>query len=337
MSAVDAKRILIVTKFRFIGDTLLAIPIFRAARARWPQAHITLLTGGKAGMLLQNNPYLDNVFEFDPIGVDRGMGAFFQLVRVLRGKRFDLCLSLNRSFHSALIPWLAGVKVRTGFDSEGRGPLLTVRVPYDKDKSEIACYFDVLRSVAPEIEENPSTELWVNDDELAVAARMLDKEIPVPREERILIGVQPGASLPDKRWLPEYFARLANTLTAADPRIWIVVLGGGEEKDAEAAMVSVCSRGSMKRTVSFVGACDLRGTLGVLAHLSLFVGNDTAVTHSAVALGVPTVALFGPTNSKKWGNYGDTRRVLVSPNGTMAGIEVDQVVAAAGALLAPAG
>ena len=60
-SSGEIQRILIATKFRFIGDTLLAIPIFRAARAQWPDAHIALLTGKNARVLLQNNPYLDEI------------------------------------------------------------------------------------------------------------------------------------------------------------------------------------------------------------------------------------------------------------------------------------
>ena len=59
------------------------------------------------------------------------------------------------------------------------------------------------------------------------------------------------------------------------------------------------------------------------------MGNDTAVMHSAVALGVPTVALFGPTNPRKWGNYGPCHRVLEAPGGTMEALEADRVVAAA--------
>ena len=81
----DIRRILIATKFRFIGDTLLAIPIFRAARAQWPDAHIALLTGKNARVLLQNNPYLDEIIEFDPYKSRPGaLRPTCELVRRLR-------------------------------------------------------------------------------------------------------------------------------------------------------------------------------------------------------------------------------------------------------------
>lgn len=330
----DIRRILIATKFRFIGDTLLAIPIFRAARAQWPDAHIALLTGKNARVLLQNNPYLDEIIEFDPYKSDKGRRPYLSLVRRLRTGRFDLCLALNRSFHSALTPWLGGIRIRAGFESEGRGPLLNRRVPYDREKSEIACYFDVLHAVAPHAPVNPALELWLSETETRQArARLVEAwGMDVPRA--CLIGMQPGASLPRKRWSAACFARVADALLRQDPRQRIALIGGPEERDAAEEMLACCAPETRARIVSFAGACDLRGSLALVSQIGLFVGNDTAVMHSAVALGVPTVSLFGPTNPRKWGNYGPCHRVLESPDGTMASLDVEGVQAAAQALLA---
>lgn len=331
----DIRRILIATKFRFIGDTLLAIPIFRAARAQWPDAHIALLTGKNAGILLQNNPYLDEIIEFDPYKCDKGRRPYLSLIRRLRAQRFDLCLALNRSFHSALTPWLGGIRIRAGFESEGRGPLLNRRVPYDREKSEVACYFDVLHAVAPYAPVNPALELWVSEGETQQARERL-REVwgaDVPRAR--LVGIQPGASLPRKRWGAGCFARVAGALLRQDRDRRIVLIGGPEERDAAEEMLACCDSETRARVVSFAGACDLRGSLALVSQLGLFVGNDTAVMHSAVALGVPTVSLFGPTNPRKWGNYGPCHRVLESPDGTMASLSVEDVQAAALSLLAP--
>jgi|GEM_PF-51411 len=327
------KRILIATKFRFIGDTLLATPIFRAARAQWPDAHIALLTGKNARVLLQNNPYLDEIWEFDPYKSDKGTRAYLQLVQRLRGGHFDLCLALNRSFHSALTPWLGGIKTRAGFESEGRGPLLNCRVDYDREKSEIACYFDVLRAVAPDAPVNPAMELWISADETARAQEHLTQAWGERVPCECLVGLQPGASQSRKRWSAAGFAQIADRLVKESPNLRLALIGGPDEKDATEEMLSLCSPNTKARTVSFAGACDLRGSLALVSQLGLFVGNDTAIMHSAVALGVPTVALFGPTNPRKWGNYGPCHRVLESPDGTMASISAEDVLAAALALL----
>ncbi len=328
------KRILIATKFRFIGDTLLATPIFRAVRAQWPDAHIALLTGKNARVLLQNNPYLDEIWEFDPYKSDKGTRAYLHLVQRLRTGKFDLCLALNRSFHSALTPWLGGIKTRAGFESEGRGPLLNCRVDYDREKSEIACYFDVLRAVAPNAPVNPALELWISADETSRAqAHLADAwGERVPRE--YLVGIQPGASQARKRWSAAGFASVADQLVSVNPYLRLALIGGPDEQDATEEMLSLCGPEAKARAISFAGGCDLRESLALVSQLGLFLGNDTAIMHSAVALGVPTVALFGPTNPRKWGNYGPCHRVLESPDGTMASIAAGDVLAAASALLA---
>lgn len=322
------QRILIATKFRFIGDTLLAVPVLRAVRAQWPHARIVLLTGGNARALLQNNPLLDEIIEFDPRGRDQGTGRFLRLVVRLRRARFDACLVLNRSFHSALIPALAGIPLRAGFASEGRTWLLSRPVPYDLGKSEVDCYFDVLRAVAPDVPTDPALALWLSDNERALAAARLreawGEDLPPAR----LVGIQPGASLPEKRWPAACFAALADVLAHSDPFVRFVLVGGPDERAAADAMLPLLAPETRARTRDFVGACDLRGSLALLAHLGLFVGSDTAVLHSANALGVPTVALFGPTNPRKWGASGPRRLVLEAPSGAMDALPVDEVAAA---------
>ncbi len=332
-AAVPARRILISTKFRFIGDTLLAIPIFRAARAQWPDAHIALLTGKNARVLLQNNPYLDEILEFDPYKADRGTRSYAQLVKTLRQGKFDLSLALNRSFHSALTSWLSGVQIRAGFESEGRGPLLNRRVDYDREKSEVACYFDVLRAVAPDAPVNPALELWISAEEAAEARARLAAAWgeDVPRAQ--LVGMQPGASQPGKRWGTRAYAEVADALVRDNPNIFLAVIGGPDEQDAATEMLTQCCPETRARALSFAGRCSLRGSLALVSELGLFVGNDTAIMHSAVALGVPTVALFGPTNPRKWGNYGPCQRVLESPDGLMASLDVEEVRAAVQSLL----
>ena len=326
------RRILIATKFRFIGDTLLAVPIFRAARAQWPDAHITLLTGKNARVLLQNNPYLDEIMEFDPYKSDKGTWAHLKLISRLRRERFDLCLALNRSFHSALTPCLGGVRVRAGFRSEGRGPLLNCRVDYDREKSEIACYFDVLRAVAPEVTENPALELWISEAERTLAKNRL-ADAWTESGGSSLVGFQPGASLERKRWDAARFAQVADALVSQYPNVRIALIGGPDEADVAAEMLEQCRPETSARMVSFAGSCDLRGSLALVSQLNLFIGNDTAIMHSAVALGIPTVALFGPTNPRKWGNYGPCHRVLESPDGSMASLHTEDVEAVALALL----
>ena len=126
---------------------------------------------------------------------------------------------------------------------------------------------------------------------------------------------------------------MADALVREDSDLRIALIGGPDERDAAEEMLAHCAPATRACVASFAGICDLRGSLALVSQLGLFVGNDTAIMHSAVALGVPTVSLFGPTNPRKWGNYGPCHRVLESPDGTMASLPIEDVCAAAQSLL----
>ena len=321
-TVAPVERILVFTKYRFIGDTLLAIPTLRAAARQWPNARLTLVTGARACELLQNCPYVHEFIEFDPYRPsDRGALCYARLIRKLRQRRFDLALVLNRSFHSALTAALAGARVRTGWAGfQGRDFLLQRRCSYGGDDPEITSYLDVLRLAAPNIATDFHLHLWVTKEERG--------DIPAEvRMEGEWIGVQPGASHDYKRWPAERYAALIDHLLDADPSRRIILLGGPEEREAAAAVLSQCASELRPRIANYVGELRLRQTLGVMTHLSWFVGNDTAVRHAAVALDIPSIGLFGPTNARKWGNGAPPRHcVITAPNATMEEITVKDAI-----------
>ncbi|MDQ2686421.1 MAG: glycosyltransferase family 9 protein, partial [Armatimonadota bacterium] len=242
-------------------------------------------------------------------------------------------LTLNRSFHSALTPWLAGSPVRAGSRAEGRSFLFTHRLDYDTDKSEIECYLDVLRAVEPDVPTDPSLELWLTDAECLQAAQRLRVAFDVDLDRIRLLGLQPGASNLSKQWDSARFAQTADALLAAHPNVRLFLLGGAEERATADAMLALMEPENRRRAANFVGELDLRASLAMVSQADVFLGNDTALRHSAVALHIPSIALFGPTNPRKWGNYGSPHRNLVSDDGTMAGIEVADVIGAVDALL----
>ena len=240
----------------------------------------------------------------------------------------DLCLVLNRSFQSAVGALLCGSRVRAGFASEGRGCLLTHPIPYDSDRREIECYLDILRAVAPEpvgeAPYDPSPCLWITAAERAAGAAILaGREAIGPT----LIGFQPGASYMAKQWPMEKFAAVADLL--AKGGAGVVLIGGKSEMETARAMRQAMAA----PVVDLTGATSLRETMGVLSHLSLFVGNDTGVNHIAAGLGVPTLALFGPTCADKWGNLGPASTVIHAPGGVISRLETEAVVVSAQALL----
>lgn len=257
------RRILVATKYRFIGDTLLAIPLLRAISHRWPEAKISLLTGARANELLVNCPYVHDLIEFDPYRKsDKGALSFLKLVGKLRQREFDVAFVCNRSFHAALIAFLAGSRIRIGWAGfDHRDFLLTHTVPYDPQASELESYLDLFRLVSPESQVLSNLELWVTDVERDSVRNQLPSTLNGP-----LIGIQPGATHAEKRWPAEKYAELMQTLLEACPACRFVLIGGPDERVYSEQLKALLVPEVVSRCDCLVGKLPLRADIGC-AHI----------------------------------------------------------------------
>ena len=142
---------ILVIRYRFIGDTVLAIPFLRNLRAAFPAAKIDVLAEPGSGDTLALCPYKNELLYYAPrLKGEKKRRAKFPTsllgaVQFLRARQYDRCYILRRSFSSAILPLLAGIPHRVGFATEGRGWLLQRSTPY-ADKHEVECFLDVLRA-----------------------------------------------------------------------------------------------------------------------------------------------------------------------------------------------
>ncbi len=123
-----------------------------------------------------------------------------------------------------------------------------------------------------------------------------------PMINRPIIAMHPGSGgySTARRWAPERFAQLADTLFH-DVGGQLILMGGPEEAELHRQIMSMMRSGMPAR--SFAGKGSIRVAAAVLEQADLFVGNDSGLMHLAVAVGTPTVAIFGLTNSDAWGPY----------------------------------
>lgn len=323
------RSIIALTKHRFMGDTIVAVPMLRAARTAFPEAHITLLTGNQAAEVLEHCPYVDQVVPYSPHDEKFDYWTVYRALTADRA-RPDLCLVADRSFRSASMALHIGGMVRAGFASEGRGFLLTHPVPYRMDAPEPECCLDIIRAVAPEGKDRPpydaTLELTLTPEERQRGADiLLERKATGP----VLVGFQPGASYDTKQWVPARFGAVAQAL--ADKDVGIVLLGYGKAEEEAARQMRQAMRGVP--VVDLTGQTKLRETMAVLSQLSLFIGNDSGPNHMAASLGIPTIGLFGPTSAVKWGHAGPNHAVLTAPDGDLKCLEVAPVLEAARTLL----
>jgi len=283
---------ILVRGVNWLGDALITIPVLRVLRKRHPEDRITLLIREPLDTLFASLDAVDGVIGFTLRKGAAGLSDRLRLIRRLRTERFDRCLILPNSFDSALLPFLAGIAERTGFNRDGRGLLLTRRIPPIPKGTGRHQAQDYLKLVSPEAKE--SSELDFSLPPAPAAMEWAEETLRGLKggHETPLIGFNPGAAYgPAKMWFPDRFAelgtRLFNGIGAA------IVLTGGP---SEANLCGRIARGISGKVLDLSGKTDLPQLAAILAHCDLVVTNDSGPMHLASAAGTPVVALFGSTD-----------------------------------------
>ena len=279
------------------GDLLLTTPALRALRQGLPGARIDVLTAKGLGALLEGNPDVDRVLDFDRRSIPSQAALYARLAR----GGYDAVLDLVSNPRTAWMTALTRARVRAGYDIGGRRWAYTHAVP----REPVGPGGPVLR-YAPEAALEmvralglppAGTELTVRiapAAEAAIDAWWRGAEGKGATSMRgPVVACLPTGSWPAKTWAPERFAAVMDALGEAATILW--VWGPGEREE----VVSIQRR--MRREGSLLAPPTGWQELGaLLRRAALWVGNDSGPKHLAVALGVPTVTVFGPTHPATW-------------------------------------
>jgi|WetSurMetagenome_2_1015567.scaffolds.fasta_scaffold26331_2 heptosyltransferase-2 len=292
MSASDPYRRILISRMKFIGDVVLTTPVIRSVRNAFPDAFIAYMADAQAASLLEQNPCLNEIIPFD-----FGRSGWREQPRVaalLRRRRFDLAIDLFGNPRSALLTYFSGAHTRVGLDRPGRGRLYTVRVRDEAGfKTAIAFHMQFLRAVGiPPTSER--TEIFLSDDERLLARRLLADAL---QGRGPVVALHPGATWPAKRWLPERFADVA--LKIKERLGAQVVLTAGPNDDEVIRFVEQ----SMREKIPVFRGLPLRQLAGLISQCSVYVANDSGPMHIAVAVGTPTIGIFGPGEENIWFPY----------------------------------
>lgn len=285
----------------WVGDATMCTPAFRAIAEAWPQARRTLLCRPGIERVLAGLPAFTDVL------VERAAGALgpWRAGRRIRSLATDVAVLFPNSFRTALAVRAGGVARRVGYSRDARGLLLTDRVPPPPrgvPASTVDYYCDLVERGLGIPVPNRSPKLALTAEDAAAAERALEG---VARPFALLV---PGGNNPAKRWPPERFAAVADELAA---RHGLAIAASGSPGERE---VIEAIRLAAKVPVTNLAdrAIDLGALKGVVAAARLVITNDTGPRHFAAAFGVPTVALFGPTDHRWTRLPGVPERVLVA-------------------------
>ncbi|HET9014833.1 MAG TPA: glycosyltransferase family 9 protein [Thermomicrobiaceae bacterium] len=282
----------------------MATPALRGLDARFSGAEIDVLTGAWSAPALRGNPHVSQVLPYPAKVTPRSVLA---LARDLRGRHYDLGVGLDRSPLVNALLWLSGIPFRVGIDNQGRGVGLTRRVVPQPGRHETELFLDVvLLSGAPSTGPVPE---YAVDAALGVSVEPL---LPDGDGPLVVIhpggAVNPGATMPSKRWPAESFATLASRMVR-ELGARLVLVGAASDRDAVARVES-----AMTETVTTLSdRLDLPHLAVAIARADVYVGNDSGVSHLAAAVGTPTVTIFGPTSPRRYRPLGPSARVCAPP------------------------
>jgi len=279
----------IVIQTAYVGDVILTLPLLDLLRASGRAAWVAVLAAREGAEFLRLQGAANEVIAWDKRGRERGLRGTVGAARALRALDADLALVPHRSFRSALLPALAGVRDRAGFDESGGRLLLTRTVPYRARPHEIeriallagAAGVALLAGRVP-------FSVRVRPEDAARAARLLEEEGVAPGQAVVVVA--PGSRWPTKRWLPERFAAAAAAL-AGDLSGRVVIAGSTSDRESASAVASALAPPPVNATARL----DMGAWIALIARGSILLSNDSAAAHVAAGVGTPVVAVFGPT------------------------------------------
>jgi heptosyltransferase-2 len=289
----------------WLGDAVMSLPAIRAIRQIFPHAHVAVVARPWVADLYARESSIDRVILYT---ARKGLGAKRAFAATLRREHFDAAILLQNAFDAALMAWLAGIPERIGYNRDGRGLLLTqaIRIPDPGDipRHERFYYLELLRR-AGMMERFPETGAirleGIEQARAAGAEHLARLAIAGP-----VVGVSPGAAYGNaKRWLPERFAAVAQSLTPS-----AVLLFGSASERSLCETVAESLRAGGTAVHNLAGETTLREFIDLTANCRLFLPNDSGAMHVASALGVPAVAVFGATDDTTTGPTGPLVRVV---------------------------
>ena len=333
---------ILIVRVGAMGDVLHALPAVAALRVARPEWAIDWVVDPRWAPLLVNGEgqgsavrrvHLAETKKWSKAPASPAtLRSVFELRRALRGESYDLAVDMQGTLRSAVIGRMSGSAQLVGYNH----PREAMAAKFYKTKLERKGAH-VIEQGAALLREACGVELVPGHVELPHEG-WADEWAAEDVGDRRTCLLAASAGWPAKCWAAEKFGKLAVELKALGMD---VVVNAPRKDDALAAAVVAASGGAARVVV-----CNVTGLIALMRRMTLLVGGDSGPTHLAAALGVPLVALFGPTDPERNGPRGPGAKVVLrdaasvtsykranSEDAGLARISVDAVMDAVQGLL----
>lgn len=292
-----------------LGDLLMTLPALKELRQLAPDAQIELGVGSWNEEIARGLPFVDRVRIVDAPWAAWGKKASWrQAGRVMReGATPDLAVDFQGDVRVNLLMALTGASIRAGYGDTGGGHLLTHLGLWDEAKSWYRQNAELLEVLFPHANTTEPIEPYnfLLPEDRRQAEELLHRH-QLDAASRPLIGIHPSAGRAIKQWEVHKFSALVDGLTESTSGR--VILTGAPGDRALVEQVATKCRTAPDRLIGEVG---LRGFAAVIEKLDLFVTGDTGPMHLADAVGSRGVAIFGPSDPRRYRpEHSDYRTVV---------------------------
>jgi ADP-heptose:LPS heptosyltransferase len=294
-----------------LGDFILALPALDVLRKTYPRARPVIMGYPRILELVEKRFYAEEIVSVD----QRGMASFYVRDGVLDGalahffSTFDLIAVFGKEGQGTVLGNLERV-------CEGR--LLHIDAfPPRGEKIHVSEHLlRELRRYGFSI-SGQEPKLYVTGADQERGRNECARRGLSATERSEAIVLHPGSGSKKKVWPLDRFVDLALYLQQHLRARILVVIGPAEGKEVQKAFEGSEWDGDLRAPL-LLGKMSLLELASVIEGCRVFIGNDSGITHMAAALGIPTVAIFGPTDPKVWAPTGEhvvivQKRIECSP------------------------
>jgi heptosyltransferase-3 len=291
---------ILAIQFKYLGDAVLLTPALRALHKQFLGAELHLLVPEEAAPIFQHLPWLNRVWPMPRRRGSASLGKTWPVIRALRRERFERSVDFAGNDRGAILSFLIGARQRLGWAQ--RGGFFGRRFCYNQrvaleasEQHESARMMRLLSAwgvapgpLEPEIKSDPALE--------AAAAKLLPGR-------GVLCHI--ASSQPNRQWPVRRWADFFQLAAAAGLPIAFTTAAGVRERALTDELKKIAPGAPVLPAVP-----ELALFLAVLKRAEAFISGDTGPLHFAAGLGVPTIALFGPSSPVRWAPAGGRHRIL---------------------------
>jgi len=281
---------ILIMRFSSLGDIVLTTPVIKSLKQKFPQSKIFFLTRSQYQDVLKNDPNVFSLIKFDPVEKHKGISGFLKLIRELKTFNFVIMVDLHANLRSFFIRHLLKTKIKIKYDKRWLTRFLLVHFKFFKVKPRhtVDSYLKALKKINVNSSEKVPKIFLDQKSENFSKDFFIEKKI---EKDDIVVGIHPGARWETKRWTEEKFTKVCQILSQ---KAGLKIILFGDQKDQE-VIERISSHTEDQKLFKAVNL-PLNKFMSLIKRCDGFVTNDSGPMHIASALGVPVVAIFGPTH-----------------------------------------